>query len=491
MSSILRRAAGLGLAASCALAVAATPALAQEPPKPTDEQRAAALARPAVVYLETAYSGYVFDETGGLFNDGNPYQFTATCTGFVVNPDGYIATAGHCVDVGPEGARRELIAVVVTEIVAADPTIPVDEMTKFALLNYKTEGANPGTPIDRKVTVTTGAGTGNSLQGTTVTAEVVDLQSFNEGDVALLKIPTTDLQSVELAPDADVQQGTPVLSIGYPGNREAVIDPSLEPTFKDGQISSRTTTGAVPVYEVSAAVSPGMSGGPTVGMDGRVVGINSFGASEREAFNFIATAARLSDLLDRNNVTAELGPVDLIYREGLELYYEGEYSDAIAKFDEALGLSPDFRQAQEFKTNAVRARIEFGDAGIDPIWYFVGGGAALLIGGIVLVVVLFRRGRGRGPTPPAFGVPQFAQGASTGYPGSAPWGGPSAGMGGPQAPAGSGFPATPAGGYPMPTADASEGSSGITPTITKDCSRCGTPQATTARFCSSCGNTVS
>lgn len=452
-----------------------------------------------MVYLETAYSGYVFDETGGIFNDGDPYQFTATCTGFVVNPDGYIATAGHCVDVGPEGARRDLIDAVVAEIVAVDPTVPVDVQTKFALLNYKTEGANPGSPIDRTVTVTTGAGTGNSLRGETATAEVVDLQAFGEGDVALLKIPATDLPSVELAPDADVAQGTPVLSIGYPGNREAVTDPSLEPTFKDGQISSRTTTGAVPVYEVSAAVSPGMSGGPTVGLDGRVVGINSFGVGETEAFNFIATAARLDELLDRNNVRAELGPVDLIYREGLELYYQGKYSDAIAKFDEALGLSPGFRQAQEFKTNAVRARTEFGDAGVDPIWYFVVGGAVLLIGGIVLVVVLLRRGRGRRPTPPAFGAPQFAQGAPTGYPGSTPWGGPSAGMGGPQAPAGSGFPAaptggypaTPAGGYPMPTADASERSGGITPTITKACSRCGTPQASTARFCSSCGTTVS
>ncbi|MGH3567696.1 MAG: hypothetical protein ACRDRH_17020 [Pseudonocardia sp.] len=155
----------------------------------------------------------------------------------------------------------------------------------------------------------------------------------------------------------------------------------------------------MPVYEVGAAVSPRMSGGPTVGLDGRVVGINSFGAGETETVNSIATAARLGELLGRNNVTAELGPVDLIYREGLELYYAGEYSDAIARFDEALGLSPQFRQAQEVRTNAVRARTEFGDAGIDPIWYLIGGGGILLTGGIVLVVVLLRRGRGRGPTP--------------------------------------------------------------------------------------------
>ncbi|MGH3614908.1 MAG: hypothetical protein ACRDRK_20405, partial [Pseudonocardia sp.] len=185
MSSILRRAVGLGLAASCVLVTAATPALAKEPPKPSDSQRAAALAGPAVVYLETAYSGYVFDETGGIFHDGNPYRFTATCTGFVVNPAGYIATAGHCVDVGPEGARRDLIAIVIADLVGADPTIPIDAQTKFASLNYRTEGVSPGSPIDRTVTVTTG----NSLRGETASAEVVDLQAFSEGDVALVKIP--------------------------------------------------------------------------------------------------------------------------------------------------------------------------------------------------------------------------------------------------------------------------------------------------------------
>ncbi|MGH3612481.1 MAG: trypsin-like peptidase domain-containing protein, partial [Pseudonocardia sp.] len=67
-------------------------------------------------------------------------------------------------------------------------------------------------PIDRTVTVTTG----NSLRGETASAEVVDLQAFSEGDVALVKIPATDLPSVELAPDADVQPGIPVVSIGYP-----------------------------------------------------------------------------------------------------------------------------------------------------------------------------------------------------------------------------------------------------------------------------------
>ena len=273
-----------------------------------------------------------------------------------MNPDGYIATAGHCVDDGIEGARGAILEQVVDSIVAADPTVPYQVQYDFALANYETEGFEDSSPIDREVSVIVGGGIGNDAEGNALPAQVIDYQPLSEGDVALLKIEASELPSAELAPDADVAQGTPVLSIGYPGSTAEVTDPGLEPTFKDGQISSKTMSGSVPFYETSAAVSQGMSGGPTVGFDGRVVWVNSFSAAdERQAFNFITTASQLDALLGRNNVTAELGPVDWTYREGLTQYFEGEYSDAIASFDEVLALSPDFRQAEEFRTNATRA----------------------------------------------------------------------------------------------------------------------------------------
>ena len=73
---------------------AAAPAFAQPArPAPTPEERAAALTRPAVVYLEQHWSGYVFDEEGKLFNNNKSYEIVTRCTGFGVSPDGYIATA--------------------------------------------------------------------------------------------------------------------------------------------------------------------------------------------------------------------------------------------------------------------------------------------------------------------------------------------------------------------------------------------------------------
>src|SRR5207244_3297968 len=124
-------------------------------------------------------------------------------------------------------------------------------------------GLAKGSPIDSKISVITGSIQGGA-QGQALPARLVDFRSIEQGDAALLKVEASDLPSIELASDADVQIGTPLLSIGYPASADAVTDPSLEPSDKDGQVSSKKTIGSVPFYETSAAVTPGMSGGPTV-----------------------------------------------------------------------------------------------------------------------------------------------------------------------------------------------------------------------------------
>jgi len=114
MSTLAARVLAAGAAALTLTLVGAGPALAATPtPAPTlgaspqqatPTERAAAEVRPAIVYVTEKFSAYVADETGTYFNNGNPYELTATCTGFGVNPDGYVATAGHCLDTySPDG----------------------------------------------------------------------------------------------------------------------------------------------------------------------------------------------------------------------------------------------------------------------------------------------------------------------------------------------------------------------------------------------------
>jgi hypothetical protein len=176
--------------------------------------------------------------------------------------------------------------------------------------------------------------------------------------VALLKVEQTNLPTIQLATDGDVAIGTSVLSVGYPASSDAVTDATLEPTFKDGRISSRRTreNGLLPVYEISAALTGGMSGGPTVNLDGDVIGVNSFSiAGEVQQFNFVTPASLVTEMLTRNGVSNEPGPIDGLYRQALVDFFAGDYTAAVAGFEQVLDRVPSHPQAEEYRARAVAA----------------------------------------------------------------------------------------------------------------------------------------
>ena len=87
------------------------------PQATTPVQKAENLIRPAVVYIEGDLSAYVGDNNG-FFNDiDQPVKLTYSCTGFVVNPSGYVATAGHV----PTSAPREPDATSSSRLCRASP----------------------------------------------------------------------------------------------------------------------------------------------------------------------------------------------------------------------------------------------------------------------------------------------------------------------------------------------------------------------------------
>ena len=226
---------------------------------------------------------------------------------------------------------------------------------RLGLIVWKVEGDTPGSPPDRQVFVQRGTARAGRRSGDAVPARVVDSRPLREGDVALLKVDQSNLPAVEVAPATDVQIGSEVISIGYPASAQEVTDETLEPTNKDGTVSAKRTTGGSPVYEVSAAHTAGMSGGPSVDHDGRAIGLVSFRpAEERQAFNFISPSSAVLEILDRNAIRNQLGPVDHSYRQGLDLFFNGHYREATRRFDEALRLFPAHQQAKDYKQQAAQ-----------------------------------------------------------------------------------------------------------------------------------------
>lgn len=402
----LRR--GLAVAGSSLVLLAQSPipALADQRPQPTPEQKAAALIRPAVVFVAVQATGWIRLPNGELLtqpddDDSIPFMGYWGCTGFVVNPAGWVATAGHCVD--PEEARTEVLKNAVATWALAHPE-GEEAIDPAGRLRYLTENATvEGMTADRGPEIAVNVAYGSGVDGTFAPATVEAFEPFEEGDVALVRVQGENLPSSELAGDEDVSIGTAVLSVGYPSSADDVTDPTLEPAFTSGKVNRKVTTNTIPQYEIDAEMAQGMSGGPTVNIDGKVIGVNSFRpAAETGAFNFVAPSSRVGDLLASKGVEPSLGPADVAYRRGLDHYFSGDYTQAINDFDEAQTISPGYPGVADLKTKAVTFRAQYGDAtppagGMFSRWI---AGSLLLVacaGALIAWLMVRRRRAGHHP----------------------------------------------------------------------------------------------
>jgi serine protease Do len=366
-----------GLICTLALALVITFGVASsasaEAPKATTLEKVASVVQPGVVYMETSYSGVVWNPILKVYIGGNDAarEFEAlagSCSGFFVNPDGYFASAGHCVEYDP-AVKDQIIEQAVEWSYQNEPWWPADwslEDAKLVAAQYfkvrSAESPDRNRP-DRHVAAAYGVDIGGLPTGKALPARLLGYRASQRGDVALLKLEAEDVPVLKLAPEADIEVGTGIVSIGYPGSVDLVTDVSFDPSFKEGSVSSKRTIGdgLVEVYEVSAAVSNGMSGGPTVDRRGRVVGVNSFGiVGETQPFNFVTPAAEVTQLMRDKGVENRLGHTNSLYLAGLKEYYAGDREEALAKFNEVLGQVREHEFAQKFRAMALRLPKEEG-----------------------------------------------------------------------------------------------------------------------------------
>jgi serine protease Do len=336
------------------------PGSGQSPPVVNPKARAADLVSPAMAWVRVQYDARV---TTHLSPEPVHVVLDFGCSGFIVNPDGYVVTAGHCVDDGMDGAQGAAIERVVDQLVAAGtvPSYQRDSLINDVMVgnvHWRVEGELANSRPGRKASVAVGGGKVKLSSKMTANnagrARVVQYLGWDQGEVALLKIDKTGLPSILLSPSNDIQVGEELQSVGYSAS-DALDGETLSLTSRNGQINAQRPKGPndLSYYETSAALTSGMSGGPTVNLDGGVVGLASFNAPDA---NFIVPSWIIQELLSRNGVHNELGRVDQLYRQGLESYYRSAYSEAVNSFDAVLALQPQHKQALEKKSKAARLR---------------------------------------------------------------------------------------------------------------------------------------
>lgn len=146
------------------------------------------------------------------------------------------------------------------------------------------------------------------------------------------------------------------------------------------------------VYEIDAAVSQGMSGGPTVNYQGEVVGTNSFKPPEEDQrFNFVSQIARVHELLASQTT--------LDYRAGIDAFFAGDKEEAIRLLTRVTQEQPANGMASDYLARARALPDPPPEQNEDPsgmsTWIIaaIAAGALLLLGAALLGPVLARRKR--------------------------------------------------------------------------------------------------
>jgi S1-C subfamily serine protease len=177
----------------------------------------------AVVFIECSYrSGSEKGNTSG--------------SGFVVNPHGYIVTNNHVIE-DPAKFSGEEFELVRVEVIRWD--------------GYGFTSPASATIVDRDV----------------------------DHDLALIKIDGCGLDFLCLQPGNDPSVQEPVVTVGYPGGRSlALTHLPPSPSFRAGQVTSIRygATSSGNLYEHSAPIEQGNSGGPLLSSTGMVIGVNTY-----------------------------------------------------------------------------------------------------------------------------------------------------------------------------------------------------------------------
>jgi pSer/pThr/pTyr-binding forkhead associated (FHA) protein/S1-C subfamily serine protease len=401
-----RRRAAFGLLICLAAAVVLGIAVIAEPagaaaPANASQEKVSTLVEPSIVQLHATYEGLVRDEQGNDVTGGKPVTVDTTCSGFIVNANGYIATSGRCLDL--DVATDALIDKAAEKAFKArgelESGTSLSELKRDAQRDWTVVSPKRGhrERPDRNVTATSDLIAAEATNGNSLPVSVRRVRGPENGDVALVKVQAQDLPALQLATDSDIQPGTPSVSVGFRGSANDAAA-GLGSIFEPGAIGAQRTVdgGLNRAFEVKASISPAMAGGPTVDLQGRVLGVNrSRSPRSTQVFGLMSPATEISQLLQDVGSPNDLGDASRAYRAALDAFFRGDRGSALAGFDRTLKIQPELKQAEQFRDRAEKlpAPVERADGGWSE-WCL-----ALLSSPVLLEILrrVFKRRRGTKP----------------------------------------------------------------------------------------------
>ncbi|MFI6094896.1 trypsin-like peptidase domain-containing protein [Lentzea sp. NPDC051213] len=243
------------------------------------------------LYVETTAKVEYYNGTA-MVNSTKAFTVASACSGFFISESGHIASAGHCVE--PALVRNDIIAAFLAENVKDNmiTEATAKEIMASDLSAWKIHGNIESDPPSQKVSAYQPKGIkGAVITDGPIVVPILGFRTHANGDTVLLKAEVSNATALAFATETPKKQ-TEVLAVGWPSSVDRVSDPVHQhASFESGDVSndSGRSQAGVPQIQISAPVSKGMSGGPTVERaTGNVIGVNSFfPVGENQPFNFV------------------------------------------------------------------------------------------------------------------------------------------------------------------------------------------------------------
>ncbi len=274
-------------------------------------------------------------------------------SGFIIHPDGYIATNAHVVSL--ETIKTTLASESALSAVFENALLlSEEEMDTFLaeegsqgffreILRYIIEQSEfdlthdiavlrPGAKETKMETLLSG---GFAAEIVAVNDQFLD----DERDVALIKIDAQNLPALSLGRVEELSVGGKVFIFGFPGTAEINERDPSEATFTRGVVGAikQTQDGALKIFQTDAKVSQGSSGGPLFNGRGEVLGMVTFQTDElsRTAGDNFAFALPI-DIVKKIALEARILPEEGMYgqsfRAGLAAFSERHCDTALSFF---------------------------------------------------------------------------------------------------------------------------------------------------------------
>jgi hypothetical protein len=203
------------LAALSSLLLAMVPgAAASAVPPYTLEERAVAIASPALIYVETQYTGYLRRKDTGEALHPSTIIVTQRCSGSVVSEQGHTVTSKHCVQRANENLRDSAGHILVNAMIK-DGRLTAEQRDSYikglaGVVDFT--GNRAGTTPSVKIFGQLFQGKSGLTTEPATTGELV--RGSGTGDVALVKFAQSGMPVVEIS-KGELSTNSPVVLVGF------------------------------------------------------------------------------------------------------------------------------------------------------------------------------------------------------------------------------------------------------------------------------------